>query len=465
MVPVVSLVIGLVVLAGNADLEMSRSLSRNRQWERATEYALSALREASDVGDNAAKAAALCQLSYIDLMTWRDEQAWEHACKAEVIAREEKIDTLLADALIGKGKVCVCSNVTGNESRDEEAIAYFKEALSLSTGSARRLVSINYSIADALVNINRLRNPVNEEIYAQAGEYIATAEKIANDNGLDDLLLSGLLYKIRYLRQGGNYQGAIDACKNLLASSNEDDYLARSQVYSQLVALYACIGKTKESVDAHQQYANATIFYMNQKSDELLQEMETKFQAAEKEGRISVLKKMVFILVIFVAILALAVLAILSLNKRLNRQKHSLDAANYGKEQLLNLVSKEFTNPSFNRELRQSVQKMSTMDDDGIRAYCVSLLGGSNAAFGEEMGDYFVGLIHERRKVARKFGLTAREVEILRCCREGLSNAQIADRLNISLSTVKNHKQNIFSKMNVKSVTEMLSVADESGLI
>jgi two-component system nitrate/nitrite response regulator NarL len=46
--------------------------------------------------------------------------------------------------------------------------------------------------------------------------------------------------------------------------------------------------------------------------------------------------------------------------------------------------------------------------------------------------------------------LTSRETEIVALIDEGLSNKEIAQRLSIALSTVKNHVHNILAKLNVE---------------
>ena len=55
--------------------------------------------------------------------------------------------------------------------------------------------------------------------------------------------------------------------------------------------------------------------------------------------------------------------------------------------------------------------------------------------------------------------LTDREREVLVLMIEGLNNRQIADRLVVSLSTVKSHVSNILAKLNATSRTEAVAIA------
>jgi DNA-binding NarL/FixJ family response regulator len=61
--------------------------------------------------------------------------------------------------------------------------------------------------------------------------------------------------------------------------------------------------------------------------------------------------------------------------------------------------------------------------------------------------------------------LTAREEEILQLIANGLSNKQIADRLFISLYTVKNHVHNILEKLQVRHRTEAVHRALVRGIL
>ena len=53
--------------------------------------------------------------------------------------------------------------------------------------------------------------------------------------------------------------------------------------------------------------------------------------------------------------------------------------------------------------------------------------------------------------------LTARELEILRLIADGLRNQEIADRLVISLATVKRHIANTYGKLGVDHRTEAVA--------
>lgn len=65
----------------------------------------------------------------------------------------------------------------------------------------------------------------------------------------------------------------------------------------------------------------------------------------------------------------------------------------------------------------------------------------------------------------RPFDLTPRELEVLRLVVEGLSNAQIAERLVLSPRTVHAHLRSILDKLDVSSRTAAARLAIEQGLV
>ncbi|NEA86544.1 response regulator transcription factor [Streptomyces sp. SID9913] len=61
--------------------------------------------------------------------------------------------------------------------------------------------------------------------------------------------------------------------------------------------------------------------------------------------------------------------------------------------------------------------------------------------------------------------LTSREVDVLKLCARGMSNAEIADRLFISEATVKTHLNRTMTKLNLGSRAQAVVVAYETGLV
>jgi len=60
-------------------------------------------------------------------------------------------------------------------------------------------------------------------------------------------------------------------------------------------------------------------------------------------------------------------------------------------------------------------------------------------------------------QVARKYGFSEREKEIMALIIEGKSNKEIEERLSISFHTVKNHIYNIFKKSGVNSRSQLIN--------
>lgn len=74
-------------------------------------------------------------------------------------------------------------------------------------------------------------------------------------------------------------------------------------------------------------------------------------------------------------------------------------------------------------------------------------------------------LLNQANGVSHDFGLTEREMEVLRLMAEGLNNNELATRLFISPSTVKFHIVNILDKMGVQTRPEAIVLAAKNNLV
>jgi two-component system nitrate/nitrite response regulator NarL len=69
------------------------------------------------------------------------------------------------------------------------------------------------------------------------------------------------------------------------------------------------------------------------------------------------------------------------------------------------------------------------------------------------------------RQGERQFGLTDRQLEIVAAVVSGLTNREIAVKLQIAEDTVKHHLTQVFDKTGVSSRLELAMLATHHGLV
>lgn len=77
----------------------------------------------------------------------------------------------------------------------------------------------------------------------------------------------------------------------------------------------------------------------------------------------------------------------------------------------------------------------------------------------------FINHLGSRTGAAVDMPLSNREVTVLRYLTNGLSNKEIADQLLLSNKTISAHKSNIFSKLGVQSIVELIDYAKAHELL
>jgi two-component system response regulator DevR len=107
------------------------------------------------------------------------------------------------------------------------------------------------------------------------------------------------------------------------------------------------------------------------------------------------------------------------------------------------------------------VSKDSSIDDlvDSVR----TVYAGNASISPALLARLLPSLCHEGDRV--RASLTPRELEVMQLLAEGASNQAIAERLFISLHTVRNHVQRIITKLGVHSKLEAVAVATRVGFV
>jgi DNA-binding NarL/FixJ family response regulator len=85
-------------------------------------------------------------------------------------------------------------------------------------------------------------------------------------------------------------------------------------------------------------------------------------------------------------------------------------------------------------------------------------------AAGETVLDHKLNL-ESGLKGERDYGLTTRELEILRFIVDGKSNKEIAAELSLSVNTVAAHRANIMDALGIHKTAELVVYAIRNGLV
>ena len=85
--------------------------------------------------------------------------------------------------------------------------------------------------------------------------------------------------------------------------------------------------------------------------------------------------------------------------------------------------------------------------------------------YSSELLDLLFDLIEKKNSGEETGQLTASEMEIVRLISEGLTTKEIASRKYISFHTVITHRKNIFRKLGVSNISELIMYALRTGWI
>ena len=354
---------------------------RAQRYDQAMEKALGALESARQEGDKKQEVKALQTIVGINIMSSQDVDAWEKAIEAEEIARKHDFKEDLAGILISKAKLCSYAEISPETGRNDEGLEYAKEALSLAEkyGAVEQEAEACYVIGSLYINKNRWNDPIDQNLYRMAGEYLDRGQEISDSNKLDRLRRNGLLFRSRWFQQGDRNEEALGYFAEARKALEKDDHLMASALDDRLVRLYTRTGDAQAALDTHDDYVYHITKYMTQKSDEAIAEMETRFQVQEKDRKLERRGYQIILLLMMVLLaVAIIVIAVNSLN-RARRRNTELRRINDTKEQLIALLSKDLRNPANAQisELNKLSAEAATLSSEEIRERCRLIAQGA----------------------------------------------------------------------------------------
>jgi DNA-binding CsgD family transcriptional regulator len=454
-----------VVMAESLIAQAGKDVS-SQKYDAAMEKALMALEQSE--GQPRIKVQALQTMVGIDIMTSRDAVAWGKALEAETIARKHGLDKELAGILISKAKLCSYAEISPETGRNDEGLEYANEALRIAETIKEPELEAEacFVIGSLYINKNRWSDPIDQGIYRTAGQWLDRGQAVADANGIERLRRNGVLFRSRWFQQGGRNEEALEYFANARKNLPEDDHLMASALDDRLVRLYTRTGDAQSALDAHDDYVREITRYMNQKSDETLQEMETRFEVKEKEYQL--VKRGYQITILLMLVMLAAAIIVIAVNhiRRVRRRNDELLRINATKEQLIEILSKDLRNPAqaYRSDLEKLSEEAATLDSEQIRERCRKI-AESAQSINQDVANYVGDILIERGRKIADIGLSQREIQIIRLSAEGLTAAEMAEKLFLSVHTVNTHRQRIYAKMDVKNVSDMLHTASELGII
>jgi len=72
--------------------------------------------------------------------------------------------------------------------------------------------------------------------------------------------------------------------------------------------------------------------------------------------------------------------------------------------------------------------------------------------------------LHQKDIFVKQFAVSPRELDVINLICKGLNSQEIAEKLSVSIETVKTHRKNIYFKLGVTSVFELVEFVDKNSL-
>ncbi len=303
--------------------------------------------------------------------------------------------------------------VNGN---DKKARLYYLKNLAISKKAdyKRGMAAAYYGLADI---------ELTSENYKKAEEYAnLSIEFECKVNHISGVALSLVqVAHINYLQK--KYDEAMAHLKKAEKLAAENDQIdVLPEVYYSYYRAYKLWGKLKPALQYCEKYYTLNDSLTGIEVKEKIADLEIKYQTEKKQHEIKLLKE------------------------ENNTKKQKIKTRNLF---IISLVLLVITIISISFFFRiRAMQKLSQMETD-IQKYILKIndLNSNNNTEPEINSKEFL----------KKHDITERETEVLYFISEGMTNADIAEKIFVSTNTIKYHIKNIYLKLDVKNRVEVLN--------
>ncbi len=158
--------------------------------------------------------------------------------------------------------------------------------------------------------------------------------------------------------------------------------------------------------------------------------------------------------------LGMSIQELSALTKKYNRTKFLIITEVLPKKELLKLLDSGITSYLLKECEKSEILEAVNSTIKGQKFICGKVVSIITAASEIVVNNSFIKSLG-----CDGYPVTEREIDIIRCIAEGLSNKLIADKLHLSTHTVNTHRKNIMAKLGVNNTAGVVMFAVKNQLL
>ena len=130
------------------------------------------------------------------------------------------------------------------------------------------------------------------------------------------------------------------------------------------------------------------------------------------------------------------------------------------------IITNQITTPELEKLMKSGIRNISLKTDDKKDLLSsIEMALRHKKHFSEQVLEMIIGINQNKGTPSEALNLTYSEIEIIKLITEGYTTKEIALKRHISTHTVMTHRKNIFRKLEINNVSELIRFAIRKSLI